>query len=321
MLLINLSLLTLLLVLLPPAPATAQHKPPATVTVGRLDHLESFPSRHVPPRNVDVWLPAGYPAPGVRYQVLYMSDGQNLFDPRTASFGTCWGVDTMLTALLRAGTVAPTIVVGVWCTDQRFQEYAPAKPYRALPETYRAALTRERPGEPRSDEYLRFLVEELKPYIDQHYATAPDRTHTWIAGSSMGGLISLYAVLEYPRVFAGAACLSTHWPLSVKEDTPDFTIAMLDYLTESLPRHRRPRLYFDFGTATLDARYPPHQARVDSLLAARGYSPPRRRLTRRFEGAEHNEAAWARRLNIPLTFLFGRTARVRRTAVEMPAAK
>jgi pimeloyl-ACP methyl ester carboxylesterase len=135
----------------------------------------------------------------------------------------------------------------------------------------------------------------------------------------MGGLISLYAALEYPRVFAGAACLSTHWPLSLTHDSDAFPTAMIDYLAEKLPRHRRPRLYFDFGTATLDARYPPHQARVDALLLARGYTAPRRRLTRRFEGAEHNETAWARRLRIPLTFLLGRTAKVRAAAGALPA--
>ncbi len=311
-------ILLVLLTLTSESPARAQTaKPPAQVAVGRLDHLASFASRHVSARNVDVWLPAGYPKPGVRYQVLYMHDGQNLYDPRTASFGACWGVDTTLTTLLRTGAVAPTIVVGIWCTEQRFQEYCPARPYRALPQDRRTLLARERAGEPLSDEYLRFLVEELKPYIDAQYATAPDRAHTWVAGSSMGGLISLYAALEYPHVFGGAACLSTHWPLSLTHDTEFFTTAMLDYLAEKLPRRYRPRLYFDFGTATLDARYPPKQARVDALLTARGYTG-RHRLTRRFEGAEHNEAAWARRLHIPLTFLLGRTAKIRATAATLP---
>ncbi len=309
------------------APTLAQtSKPPAQVSFGRLDHLEKVPSQHVAPRTVDVWLPPGYPAPGVRYQVLYMHDGQNLYDPRTASFGMCWGVDSTLAHLLRAKQVAPTIVVGIWCTDKRFQEYCPNRPYRALLPEVRIALGRERAGEPLSDEYLRFLVTELKPYIDQHYATAPDRAHTWVAGSSMGGLISLYAALEYPQVFAGAACLSTHWPLSLKHDSDAFPLAMLDYLAEKLPRRRlfgppRPRLYFDFGTATLDARYPPHQARADALLAARGYGPPRRRLTRRFEGAEHNETAWARRLRVPLLFLLGRTRKIRASAGALPTGR
>ncbi|MBC7447932.1 MAG: alpha/beta hydrolase [Hymenobacteraceae bacterium] len=315
------TMLLVVVLMMPESPATAQTaKPPAQVMTGRLDHLEAFSSKHVSARNVDVWLPMGYPAPGVRYQVLYMHDGQNLYDPRTASYGTCWGVDTTLSALLRDGTVAPTIVVGVWSSERRFQEYCPKWPYRALLPEVCAALTLERPGAPLSDEYLRFLVTEIKPYIDAHYATAPDRAHTWVAGSSMGGLISLYAALEYPRVFAGAACLSTHWPLSLARDSPAFTTAMLDYLAQKLPRRHRPRLYFDFGTATLDARYPPHQARIDAFLRTRKYLLTRR-LTRRFEGAEHNEAAWARRLNIPLTFLLGRTARVRRTAAALEPAR
>ena len=296
-------------------------KPPAEPSIGRIEHLGEVPSKHVGARRADVWLPPGYPAPGVRYRVLYMHDGQNLFDPRTANFGVDWGVDETLARLSADGTVAPAIVVGIWSTDKRFQEYCPAAPYHALPPETRAALARERPGEPLSDEYLRFLVEELKPYIDQHYATRPGRAHTWVAGSSMGGLISLYAALEYPKVFAGAACLSTHWPLSVAHDSDAFTTAMLGYLADKLPRpapfRRSPRLYFDFGTATLDAWYPPKQARVDTFLTQHGYPPGLRRLTRRFEGAEHNEAAWARRLAIPLTFLLGRTKAVRATAAEL----
>jgi hypothetical protein len=300
-------------------PAAAQTKPPAEASVGRIEHLGEIASTNAKARQVDVWLPPGYPAPGVRYQVLYMHDGQNLFDSRTAAYGVAWDVDDCLGRLIAAETVEPTIVVGVWNTNLRFAEYAPAKPYWALPAAFRADLAKERPGEPLSDGYLKFLVEELKPMIDKRYSTKPDRAHTWVAGSSMGGLISLYASLEYPAVFAGAACLSTHWPLSLQVNVPAFPTAMLWYLDEKLPKRRKPRLYFDFGTATLDARYPGHQARVDSLLVKHRYAPPLRRLTRRFEGAEHNEAAWSRRLDIPLTFLLGRTAKIRRTAALLAA--
>ena len=96
-------------------------------------------------------------------------------------------------------------------------------------------------------------MQELKPYVDQHFLTSPRRADTFVAGSSMGGLISLYAALEYPRVFGGAACFSTHWPLSLKETRADFTTAMVQYLDQKLPRRPQPRLYFDHGTATLDA--------------------------------------------------------------------
>jgi enterochelin esterase-like enzyme len=274
---------------------------------GRVEHLPDFPSKFVKPRHVDVWLPAGYPQPGRRYAVLYLHDGQNLFHPASSYGGVAWEVDSTLAALGAAGQVRPgVIVVGIWNTERRFAEYTPVAPYRLLSPARRARLAQERPGEPQSDEYLRFIVQELKPYVDGHYQTDRRRQSTFIGGSSMGGLISLYAAVEYPRVFGGAACVSTHWPLSLQDNTPDFTSAYLRYLAAKLPaRGRRPRLYFDYGTATLDARYEVHQRRIDSLLRAKGYTE-RNWLTRKYEGAAHNEAAWKKRFEVPARFLLGR---------------
>ena len=172
------------------------------------------------------------------------------------------------------------------------------------------------PGRPFSDAYLKFIVRELKPYVDKQFQTSPRRADTFGAGSSMGGLISLYAALEYPNVFGGAACFSTHWPLSLKENPSDFTTAMLQYTRFRLSRPyyvASPRLYFDYGSATLDARYQPYQQRVDSLLRTlpnRSYRPYRSDstmwITRRFPGAAHNEAAWKKRVPLALPFLLGR---------------
>ncbi|AYA38387.1 alpha/beta hydrolase [Hymenobacter oligotrophus] len=273
---------------------------------GRVVHLADFQSKHVKPRHVDVWLPDGYPQPGRKYAVLYMHDGQNLYHPATAYGGTAWEVDSTLAAL--GGQVRNTIVVGIWNTDLRFAEYAPAKPYQLLPAARREQLAQERPGQPLSDAYLRFIVEELKPYIDGQYRTDKRRNATFVAGSSMGGLISLYAAMEYPRVFGGAACVSTHWPLSLKDNTPAFTNAMLRYLAAKLPTgKRRPRLYFDYGTATLDARYEVHQLRIDSLLRAKGYDAQHWQ-TQKFAGAAHNEGSWKKRFATPALFLLGAQA-------------
>ena len=282
--------------------------PPANP--GRVEHLADFPSKFVQPRHVDVWLPPDYPQPGVRYAVLYMQDGQNLFDPKNSYGGVAWEVDSTLAALGPA--VRPCIVVGIWNTNRRFTEYAPARPYAALSTAAQARIGQERPGQPLSDAYLKFVVRELKPYMDTHFQTSPRRADTFVAGSSMGGLISLYAALEYPRVFGGAACFSTHWPLSLKENRPEFTTAMLDYMRFRLgrPYVASPRLYFDYGSATLDARYQPHQLRVDSLLRAlpnRSYgSDSTMWTTRRFPGAAHNEAAWKKRVGPALQFLLRR---------------
>jgi enterochelin esterase-like enzyme len=126
-----------------------------------------------------------------------------------------------------------------------------------------------------------------------------------VAGSSMGGLISLYAALEYPKVFGGAACFSTHWPLSLKENSPAFTASMVRYLDKKLPRSRKPKLYFDHGSATLDAWYEPHQLRIDSVMHAHGYDAGNW-LSRSFPGAAHNEAAWKKRVPLALQFLLAR---------------
>ena len=132
-----------------------------------------------------------------------------------------------------------------------------------------------------ADEYLRFLTSELKPFIDSHYSTLPDRQHTFVAGSSMGGLISLYALCEYPDVFGGAACMSTHLPMITSADydraadiSQTVFEAFLRYLSDNLPASSGSHLlYTDRGDSTLDALYPPYQDRLDSLLSARGWQP------------------------------------------------
>jgi enterochelin esterase-like enzyme len=150
-------------------------------------------------------------------------------------------------------------------------------------------------GVPVSDLYLRYLVEELKPRIDAAYPTLPERASTFVMGSSMGGLISLYAVEQYPEVFGGAACVSTHWPAGGN--------SLVDAMGAALPPAGRHRLYFDYGTETLDAAYEPFQLRMDEHLRAAGYRQGVDWETRAFPGAEHSERSWRERVHIPLRFL------------------
>mgnify|MGYP000511858880 CR=1 FL=1 len=107
------------------------------------------------------------------------------------------------------------IVVGIWSTNERVSDYMPWHMYEAAPAEYREAISRYMGHEPKSREYLRFIVEELKPFIDANYKTRPGRDDTFLMGSSMGALISLYGVIEYLDVFGGAAAVSTHWPSSM----------------------------------------------------------------------------------------------------------
>lgn len=157
----------------------------------------------------------------------------------------------------------------------------------------------------RSDSYLTFLVDELKPYIDKTYSVLTDKDNTFVAGSSMGGLISLYAMSEYPDVFGGAACISTHWPGSAKAEWTPITDQFMRYVEQSVPKPGTHRIYFDYGDQTLDAVYPPMQQKVDSIMRAKGYDSSNW-LTVYAKGADHTETSWQARLDQPLIFLLGK---------------
>lgn len=270
---------------------------PNTHGNGQIHRHAWFKSAHVSPRHVDVWLPPGYnEQPKMRYPVFYMHDGQNLFDPVLAFAGVDWGIDEAMTMLMHEHGLPGAIVVGVWNTPARRREYMPQKPLDtpAL-SPLRAQFIHEQGGAPLADAYLAFLVEELKPFIDAHYRTLPQQRHTFIMGSSMGGLISLYAICEYPHIFGGAACVSTHWTFGGE--------MLVDAMAAHLPDPATHTLYFDFGTETIDAPYEPFQRRMDTHLRHAGYEEGRNWVTAKFEGAEHSESAWRLRAYIPLGFL------------------
>jgi predicted alpha/beta superfamily hydrolase len=249
-------------------------------------------------RNVDIYLPASYSAARDRYPVVYMHDGQNLSDPETAFAGT-WQLDATLERLAERGMEA--IVVGIHnVADDRLIEYSP------FPD--------RRHGGGDADAYLAFLTETLKPRIDRTFRTRPERDATAILGSSMGGLVSLYAYFRHPSVFARAGVMSPSiWYGQA---------AVLDFVEEA--RTPRGRLYLDVGThegaGTLrDVR------RLGRLLVRKGFARDRRarrpratqpapeRRTRHegkprlryveHAGGRHQEADWAYRLEGALEFL------------------
>lgn len=282
-----------------------QAQPLPIVASGHIERLADFPSRYVDARHVDVWLPEGY-TPAQRYQVLYMHDGQMLFDAATTWNKQAWGVDRTVSRLVQEERIAPTIVVGIWNNGKfRHSEYFPQKQLEFMPLAERTAHTNEAlQGKSRADDYLRFLVQELKPAIDKRYATLPDATSTFIMGSSMGGLISVYAMNEYPQTFGGAAGLSTHW-VGKHQANAAIPLAAFNYLTRNLADPKNHRLYQDHGTTELDALYAPYQVFVDELARERGYTSANY-LSKVFDGEGHNEVAWAARLEVPLLFLMGK---------------
>jgi len=282
----------------------------AQIAGGRLVVHDDLTLVHAAPRKISVWLPPGYEASDQAYPVLYMHDGQNLFDAATANFGE-WGVDEHLQRLIANGQVRAPIVVGVWNTDLRLREYVPADLIAALPDDMRADVQAIYGGAPLSDGYVRFLAEELKPFIDRTYRTLPDRDDTTVSGSSMGGLISMYAVMKRPDVFSAAACLSTHWPLKVEGLQAGAQLdawrerlvaAWTGVIERGLPAPGSHRFYFDRGDETLDQFYAAFQGQVDQTFRRRGYGPGDFRSLV-FPGAQHNEASWNSRLDVPLTFL------------------
>jgi enterochelin esterase-like enzyme len=284
----------------------AAAEPLPTVAVGRVERLENFPSKFVDARHVDVWLPQGY-TPTKRYAALYMHDGQMLFDAATTWNKQTWAVQDTVQRLISEGRIPDTLIVGVWNNGKfRHSEYFPQKFLPGMPEALRVRFLNEAlQGQARSDGYLRFLVEELKPAIDARYATKREAASTFLMGSSMGGLISAYAMNEYPQVFGGAAGLSTHWVGGFKPNAA-IPLAAFNYLRDHLAEPATHRLYQDHGTTELDAIYAPYQSVINDLVREHGYEDGKNFETRVFEGTGHNELAWAARLEIPLLFLMGK---------------
>ncbi len=280
------------------------------VSGGRIIRIDSFPSNFIAPRNIDIWLPENY-GKGRKFAVLYMHDGQMLYDSSSTWNGQEWGVDENMSLLLDQEKIRPCIVVGIWNSGStRKSDYFPQKPWETLPESYRDSLithgmhygNRLFAEDVQSDNYLRFIVEELKPYIDENYHSLPGRENTFIMGSSMGGLISMYAICEYPEIFGGAACLSTHWTgIYTNLDNP-IPGAFIDYLASHLPDPGKHLLYFDHGTETLDSLYGPYQVMADSVIRQGGYDSTNF-FTKVFPGTNHSEQAWNNRLQIPMRFL------------------
>lgn len=283
------------------------------VVSGTVERMEQFKSNYVTERNVDVWLPENY-STAKKYAVLYMHDGQMLFDPETTWNKQSWNVDDVVSKLLQEHKIQDVIVVGIWNGGAtRHIDYFPQKPFESLTKKQQDSIynANRSNGESvfnnqkiDSDNYLKFLVKELKPIIDAKYSVYKDQKHTFIAGSSMGGLISMYAICEYPKIFGGAACMSTHWPgIFIVENNP-IPNAFFAYLKKQLPNPKNHKIYFDYGTATLDAMYEPFQLKVDSIMKEKGFSD-KNWITRKFEGHDHSEISWNKRFHIPIEFLLG----------------
>ena len=279
---------------------------------GTLKRIDSFPSKYVRPRTVDIWLPSDYSSLK-KYAVLYMHDGQMLFDAKTTWNKQEWKVEEIVGGLLKEQKIRDCIVVAIWnISEIRHTDYYPQKPFDLLPQKFKDSILET--GNKQfgtdfkglnSDNYLKFIVEEVKPFIDSNFSVFTNSENTFIAGSSMGGLISMYALCEYPEVFGGAACLSTHWVGFMPQENFPVPETFFTYLAQNLPLPATHKIYFDYGTKTLDKFYLPYQNRVNEVLKQKGYDESNSKNLK-FEGHDHSENSWNQRFQIPVQFLLNK---------------
>lgn len=279
----------------------------AKLAAGKIMRIDSFPSQYIQPRPVDVWLPNHY-STDQKFAVLYMHDGQMLFDATQTWNKQEWKIDEVATQLMEEKSTTDFIVVAIHNIPEiRWLDLFPQKAMDYMDknrkeELLRLAQENEQDINFNGDNYLKFLIEELKPYIDDAYAVCSDKQHTFVAGSSMGGLMSMYAISQYPDVFEGAACISTHWPGAMVMDNNPYPSAIFKYLSDNVPDSKNHRLYFDYGDQTLDRHYPQYASLVDDIFYKNGYTIDNYRNLF-FPGENHSENSWQKRMNIPLNFL------------------
>jgi len=242
-------------------------------------------------RRITVHLPPGYAEERDRfYPVLYLHDGQNLFDPSRAAFGRTWQADETADRLAREQRIRPVILVGIDNTPQRLEEYG---------WWYEA----EHQAGGRGEQYAAFVMEELKPFIDHTYRTQPSRTHTGVAGASMGGLISLAIAWKYPqRVgLCGVLSPSLWWS----------QCRILHELAAEPLWMKRTRFWMCIGSREgrrLRGHLTPHLLHCRQLVELwdrTGLVPGRNYYYAEVAGGEHNEEAWAARFDKVLLYLFG----------------
>ncbi len=258
-------------------PRKTEHRITGTVITHR-----SMRAAGIPDRDVIVWLPPGYENnTDRRYPVLYMHDGQNIFDPATSAFGVEWRIDEAADSLIRAEVIAPVIIVGIYNTSDRMKEYLPGE---------------------KGTSYMNFIVDKLKPFIDSAYRTKPGREYTFTGGSSAGGIISFMLVWEHPTIFSRAICMS---PAFV---SPKGNSTTWNYANVVLKSKKRKKVFFyiDNGGIELDAILQPGVDEMLGALREKGYREGKDYVFIPDPAATHFEAAWAKRFPAALEILMAR---------------
>ena len=257
----------------------ARNQKESTIT-GTIKYHRNFKADDLLPRDVLVWLPPAYEKNNrERYAVLYMNDGQNIFDAATSSFGTEWRVDESCDSLIQTGKIPPLIVVAINNSSDRDQEYQPGLKGTA---------------------YMNFIVNRLKPFIDSTYRTEPSAEHTLVGGSSAGATVSFMLAWQYPDVFSKAICMS-----------PALKIQDIDYVSvvKASKKKRNVFFYLYNGGINLEERLQPGVDEMVSVLIEKSYKEDKDFRVLIDPDAMHNEIAWARHFPQALQACFRFNAR------------
>lgn len=267
---------------------------------GTLHEHVPAPSVDVATRPISVWVPPGYDTTRADgYPVLYMLDGERLF--QTGETEGRWAVDETLSRLIGQEGLPPLIVVGVHSSERRLREYLPTVPFYLQPDSLRHPVQR-RIGRPLADEYLQYLYEDVQAFVNRRYHTDRAASRTFIGGTGVGGLFSLYATAKLPFAFGGAAVFSPDWtPGRTATDTA-FVTAFRDYLSGQWDALRSARLYVDHVAVPGERPFGPHRALFGTFLRARGF-PPEQWTLRRIDGTGEQDATWAGRVEAAVRFL------------------
>jgi predicted alpha/beta superfamily hydrolase len=235
---------------------------------------------------VDVWVPKVLHS---ETKILLMHDGRNLFDEGDSFTGKTWEVLTAIKDEVRAE--AP-IVIGVWGLSDftRLRELAPQAVLDAHPEIWDVVPPEYEAdrGPGMGDAYVSLLADAILPFVAEKFDVDLHPERTAVMGSSMGGLMSMYAMAQRPEVFGTAICFSTHWPFGGD--------VMVEKLTDMLPSGEKHRVWTDTGTIELDENYPPFHAKAEKALLAKGYQAPSNLVAATFPNTGHHESYWARRV-------------------------
>ncbi len=254
----------------------ARETAPGRIT-GAVQYHRNVSAPGLRPRDLIVWLPPGYEdSPQQRYPVIYMHDGQNVFDPVTSYTGVDWQADETATRLIREGKMREVLIVGIYNTQDRLEEYS---------------------ASPLGRKYRQFIIRTVKPLIDATYRTLPDRENTATIGSSMGGLVSFLLVWFHAETFSMAGCLSPSFIFRKNQ--------AIKRIKKSKPPRQKIRIYMDVGGIGGERLLHRGCKKVLRILRNKGFKIGKEVFFSYYRRARHSETDWAKRLEKHFLFMFG----------------